>query len=207
MAKSKTPKQQTPKQVTEKDDDALYQSAPRRFRLFKQQQERIERNKKSEDFKIIKKKPKEPVKSTSEKLQEIQKKVNQSEFKNTKKYEKRQSFLNREKRKVSMEKNRELYNYEILQKKLVDKVKFGETVMEPPKITIKPKVKAQLPKKAQVPKEKIQYNNVRGVGLRQLGRKLKLKDMSIADRQSLLSERERAINLYRKNKPQPVSHP
>lgn len=206
MAKSKTPKQQ-PKQVTEKDDDALYQSAPRRFRLFKQQQERIERNKKSEDFKIIKKKPKEPVKSTSEKLQEIQKKVNQSEFKNTKKYEKRQAFLNREKRKASMEKNRELYNYEILQKKLVDKVKFGETVMEPPKITIKPKVKAQLPKKGQLPKEKIQYNNVRGVGLRQLGRKVKLKDMSIADRQSLLSERERAINLYRKNKPQPISHP
>lgn len=196
MGKSRNPRSQTIREPNEKDR-AINQQAPRLYRLFTKQQDIKQRKKQETEPKVSLKSRKIGLKSSKtvkEQLTQIQKKQNTAEFRKTKKYQKKQAYLNKKKNQVEV-----LDRGQILEKKLVDKVKFNDVVKEPPKITFKPKAKVYIPKE-HVKKEEIHTTHRKGVPLKKVGRAIKLREMLTGDRSRLEDERERVIALYRKNK-------
>jgi putative protein kinase ArgK-like GTPase of G3E family len=185
MAKPKYPKKQIVRETpNEKDTDAQLQDAPRKFRQLKKFLDLQHKKKQTETPK-----PKKKQKTTEESLNELRQVVNQTAKRQTKKYEKRKAFLDQKKQKK--EQDEEI--------RLVDHIKFGEQVQEPPKLTAIPK------KKGYIKTPKAPNSTTKKVALVEkmedsVGRKHKLKELSEADRVTLLQERQRLIDFYRSKK-------
>jgi hypothetical protein len=119
--------------------------------------------------------------------------------KKTKKYLKKQEFLNRKETKPEMDLGL------ITEQKLLNQgtVRFQDYVMEPPKLTALPKDRS---KKKTVEKIVIKEEesikppkqvNISSVTGERLGRSRKLKSLPEAERNSLLIQRQKAIDFYR----------
>jgi hypothetical protein len=182
MAKPKHPKKQIVRETpSEKDTDAHLQDAPRKFRQLKKLLDLQQRKKETKAPKAKKKQ-----KSTEESLNDLRQVVNQTAKRQTKKYEKRKAYL--EQKNQKKEKEEEI--------RLIDHIKFGEQVQEPPKLTAIPK------KKGYIKTPKTSTTTAKKVALVEkmedsVGRKQKLKQLSEADRVTLLQERQRLIDYYR----------
>lgn len=182
-------------------EDAEDQQIPSKFRRF------VKHNEKPKAVPIaVKKKVKvTALISTEAKLKTLQSEIARAGRLKTKKYSKRQTYLDSKKKVEVSDRG------QIVEKRLVDVVKFGEQVMEPPKITaiprkigyirgekppvkILPAVTAQIEKKEEIKRSDGKEGKV--------GRTKKLRDMDENEKRSLLEERERMIELYRKNKQQ-----
>ncbi|KAI8895223.1 hypothetical protein BC833DRAFT_623222 [Globomyces pollinis-pini] len=212
-SKSKFPRKNGEKEVTDKELNASNQGLPKHYRQFLAAQNHKKRQTESEESLKPKKDIITDKSNPKATIDLLRKKANAASKVQTKKYKKRKEYMNSKSKKLE----KELSRGEIVEQKLSKKLhnhKFNDQVLEPPKISTIPKMKfkQKIPttnststttmkdqlKLIKKTNEKIE--NAKFVSDRPVGRKSKLKDLSESERSSLLKERERLIELYRLRK-------
>jgi hypothetical protein len=205
MGKSKAPKSQKVLDPSKDNLDPETQSAPRKYR----QVLAYSRIKSQKVEKTKTKKKEKPVQSSEEKFEHMRELVNRTAKKETRRYQKLQEHFQKKKERKKSGLEEELDRGLMAEKRLVDRVKFGEQASAPPKITAIPK-KQKVPKSIQIlqqeeekKKKKLTTKDSQKLNLDDLSnpkRKTKLKELAEGDRVALLREREKLIALYRSKK-------
>lgn len=171
------------REPSEGDKDVTGQPLPRKYRQLLRTMDHYER-KKSEKRLV---KPNEPTKTIKQMDQEIREASRHSSKAVTKKYQKRKQWLTNRSMKSKNAQS-------IESQQLVDKVKFGEVALEPPKIQSKPKDRKEfIPTVTTI-------TTAESSATVCVKRRRRLRDLPEASRIQLLQERDALIALYRSNK-------
>lgn len=208
--KSKHPRKN--KSVAAQDsENALLQDAPRAFRQMQKYfgEKQAQAQKRTESL-VSKKKPIAKGQQNAESLQSL---VHRTSRQSTKTYQKKKEWL------VKRRKGNAGGEDEYKEVSLVEKIPFGQVVDRPPALTAIPRLRGYIPgskpskttplsapkeqsaEPAAPSEEKRRMMEEKGPGFR----KTKLKNLTPADRLSILKERERIVGLYRANKSRTAS--
>ncbi|KAJ3355810.1 hypothetical protein HDU91_005626 [Kappamyces sp. JEL0680] len=208
--KRKTPKKQA-KSIKDGAINAEEQGIPKQFRRMLLWQNSLNAREAKKISNEPKKNQKIEEQSLKEKLNHLTHETAMAGKRKTKKYLKKKEFL----KKKSSKKLHELPKDEMLEQKLQDRVRFGERVQEPPKLTVVPKRKSAVsttakvsepvaPQRPNLAKKPVDQRPMKDLeGLQKVGRTRKLKTLPESEKVALLNERNKLIALYRSKKTKP----